>query len=123
MSTDQLGLKIGFYIYPCLLFFTLLGVQTLQYYRNRHRDPRSGASDEEQKQQAARVRRVSARFIWFFQLGLCLLLLASIIFAVRVAFADHHDVGGNVNLSISAYLVSTLSPSQYWTNLPDSHRR
>lgn len=105
MAGVQLGLKVAFYIYPCLLFLTLLGVQSLQFYRNRHGEPRQSVTDAEQKKKAENTKRAFARVIWIFQFVLCLLLLASIGLAAREAVAGQDEIEGKVNFSFSAYLV------------------
>lgn len=111
MGAEQVGLKVAFYLYPCLLLLSLLGAQTLQFYRDRRRarDPRStpDATDAEQKSRAEAVRRSHSRAIWLLQVVLSLLLLGSIIAAVRQAIADrnHDDVDGAVEFPLSAYLV------------------
>lgn len=69
----QLGLEIAFYLYPVGLFATLLGSQSLQYYRERHGKPNPDATADEK--QAEATRRFYARLIWCFQLLLSLLLV------------------------------------------------
>lgn len=119
MGTDQLGLKVAFYLYPCLLLITLLGAQTLQFYRDRRRarDPRStpDAIDGERKRHADTVRRSHSRPIWYLQVILCLLLLASIIAGIRQAVVDQprDDTDRRIEFPLSAYLVGLplLHPS------------
>lgn len=110
MADAELGLKLAFYLYPCLVFATLLGSQTLQYYLNRRRDSRRNAS-EEQKQKTDSIRRSHSHLIWFIQLLLSVLLLVSIILAVREALASRHDAVDTIEFSFSAYLVHTESLS------------
>lgn len=69
----QLGLEIAFYLYPVGLFATLLGSQSVQYYRERHGKPNRDATADEK--QAEATRRFYARLIWCFQLLLSLLLV------------------------------------------------
>lgn len=69
----QLGLEVAFYLYPCGLFATLLGSQSVQYYRERHGKPNRDATADEK--QADATRRFYARLIWGFQLVLSLLLV------------------------------------------------
>lgn len=66
---------MAFYLYPCGLFATLLGSQSVQYYRERHGKPSRDASADEK--QAEATRRFYARLIWCFQLVLSLLLVSS----------------------------------------------
>ena len=74
MAGVQLGLEVAFYLYPCGLFATLLGSQSVQYYRERHGKPsRDSTADEKQ---AEATRRFYARLIWCFQLLLSLLLVS-----------------------------------------------
>ncbi|KAM5385723.1 hypothetical protein ACJZ2D_000922 [Fusarium nematophilum] len=121
MAGEQLGLKIAFYIYPCILFVALLGAQCLQFYLNRRRESRRGALDDEQKQKAEGIRRTHARLIWVFQLIISLLLVASIVLAVREVLSDQHDVAGSVEFSFSAYLASHVGVLLYFLAglLPD----
>ncbi|KAH7146163.1 hypothetical protein EDB81DRAFT_947200 [Dactylonectria macrodidyma] len=120
MAVAELGLKLAFYLYPCLVFVTLLGSQSLQYYLNRRRDSRRNAS-EEQKQKTDSIRRSHARLIWFFQLLLSALLLVSIILAVREALVGPHDVDDTIEFSFSAYLASYVGTLLYFLAglLPD----
>lgn len=112
MSGTQLGLRIAFYSYPVLLFITLLGVQSIQYYRERKREQKEGPKnarrtapeDSEQKQRADRISRISATVIWILQFFLSVLFLASIIVTVREALRDQD--AGTVTFPFSAYLVS-----------------
>ncbi|KAH7268664.1 hypothetical protein B0J15DRAFT_419120 [Fusarium solani] len=106
MASPEVGLKVIFYLYPCLLFVTLLGSQCLQFYLSRGREPRRIALDNEQKQKAESIRRVYARVIWFLQLVLSLLFVASIAITAREAVSGHHDSDGTVDFSFSAYLAS-----------------
>lgn len=113
MAKAELGLKVAFYAYPCVLFVTLLGVQSAQFYLSRHGNPqaRHGALDADQKQRADKTRRIFARLIWTFQFILSLLLIASIVFTTKQVFANQGDVTGDVAFAFSAYLVSDLSSS------------
>lgn len=70
----QLGLEVAFYLYPCGLFATLLGSQSVQYYRERHGKPNRDATADEK--QAEATRRFYARLIWCFQFLLSLLLVS-----------------------------------------------
>ncbi|KAM0420478.1 hypothetical protein ACHAPT_011772 [Fusarium lateritium] len=121
MASPQLGLKIIFYVYPCLLFATLLGSQALQFYRSRGREPRRIALDNDQKQKAESIRRVYARLIWLLQLVLSALFIASIAIAAREAIGGHHDLDGTVDFSFSAYLASYVGVLLYFLAglLPD----
>jgi hypothetical protein len=111
MAKEELGLKIGFYAYPCALFVTLLGVQSAQFYISRHGDPkaRQNALDSDLKSKAEKTRRFYARLIWVFQLVLSGLIISSIVLATREVFADQKDIKGKILFSFSAYLVSPLA--------------
>lgn len=74
MAGVQQGLEVAFYLYPCGLFATLLGSQSVQYYRERHGKPSRDATADEK--QAEATRRFYARLIWCFQLLLSLLLVS-----------------------------------------------
>ncbi|KAI8665546.1 hypothetical protein LRP88_03952 [Fusarium phalaenopsidis] len=114
MTSPEVGLKVIFYLYPCLLFVTLLGSQCLQFYLSRGREPRRIALDNEQKQKAESIRRVYARVIWFLQFILSLLFVASIAIAAREAVSGHHDSDGTVDFSFSAYLASHVGVLLYF---------
>ncbi|RSL87084.1 hypothetical protein CEP51_002450 [Fusarium floridanum] len=114
MASPEVGLKVIFYLYPCLLFVTLLGSQCLQFYLSRGREPRRIALDNEQKQKAESIRRVYARVIWSLQLVLLLLFVASIAVAAREAVSGHHDSDGTVDFSFSAYLASHVGVLLYF---------
>ncbi|KAM6530257.1 hypothetical protein FALCPG4_008382 [Fusarium falciforme] len=114
MASPEVGLKVIFYLYPCLLFVTLLGSQCLQFYLSRGREPRRIALDNEQKQKAESIRRVYARVIWFLQLVLSLLFVASIAINAREAVSGHHDSDGTVDFSFSAYLASHVGVLLYF---------
>lgn len=113
MASTQLGLKIAFYTYPCLLFLTLFGVQSYQFYRSRRRNARHDASNVEPPQNAGSVRIIYARLIWSFQLVLSALLIVSIVIAVREAVARQHEVVGTIEFSFSAYLVCPFRFQHY----------
>ncbi|KAF4972084.1 hypothetical protein FZEAL_9678 [Fusarium zealandicum] len=122
MASGQAGLKVAFYVYPCLIFLTLLGGQSIQFYRDRRRVSRPSALDDElQRLRADNVRRTHARAIWFFQLVISLLLLASIVIVAREAVAGQHQVLGRVPFSFSAYLASYVGVFLYFSAglLPD----
>ncbi|KAF7557361.1 hypothetical protein G7Z17_g709 [Cylindrodendrum hubeiense] len=67
---------------------------------------RHNASDDEQRQNAGRVRKFYSRLIWSFQFVLSVLLIASIFIAVREVVAGQHEVTGTVEFSFSAYLAA-----------------
>jgi hypothetical protein len=109
----ELGLKIAFYCYPCLLFVVLLGTQSLQFYRSRRRAKRaesSGAKSNKNAEDTEVIPRIHARLIWTLQLVLSCLLLTSIIFAVREVLAGH-DGFGTVAFPLSAYVVCVSRPT------------
>ncbi|KAM0323758.1 hypothetical protein ACHAQA_008695 [Verticillium albo-atrum] len=100
----------------------LLGAQSVQYFRNRHRDTRHVASrDETSKQDVEGLKRTYARVLWLLQLILSLLLLASIGIAVREAVARQHDLNGRINFPFSAFLASHVGVILYFLSglLPD----
>lgn len=109
MGSAEVGLKVVFYLYPCLLLLALLGVQTFQFWRNRRRDARPNASSDEHKENADAIRRSHTRPIWFLQLIICGLLIAGIVVAIRQAVSGEDDVGGKIGFSYSAYLVHIAS--------------
>lgn len=111
MADAQLGLKIAFYAYPCVIFLTLLGVQSLQFYLSRRRESRPVALDNDQKQKAEAIKRFYARLIWILQLALSIILLVTIVLAVREALTDQH-VTGTITFSFSAYLVKLTIPTR-----------
>lgn len=107
MAEPQLGLKLAFYAYPCLLFLTLLGGQSIQYYYNRRKGSESSISDA-QKQKATTTRRNYEKTIWALQLILSLLFLASTVLAVLEAVSGQHAATGHIRFPFSAYLVCAL---------------
>jgi ABC-type transport system involved in Fe-S cluster assembly fused permease/ATPase subunit len=123
MAKEELGLKIGFYAYPCALFVTLLGVQSAQFYLTRHGDPktRQNALDNDLKSKTEKIQRFYARLIWGFQLILSGLIIASIVLATREVFADQKDIEGKILFSFSAYLASFVGVLLYFLAglLPD----
>ena len=108
MAKEELGLKIGFYAYPCALFVTLLGVQSAQFYLSRHGARQNASLDNDAKSKADSIRRFYARCIWVLQLILCGLVVASIFLATKEVFADQKELRGKILFSFSAYLVSSL---------------
>lgn len=105
MATEQLGLKVAFYLYPTLLIVTLLGVQSLQFYRERRRKRSGNASPKpEPRQDAKTTQKKFNGPIWAFQLILCVLLITSIILVIKEAVADHGK-SGKIDFPFSAYLV------------------
>ncbi|GJC95856.1 ABC transporter [Colletotrichum higginsianum] len=116
-GSTQLGLEVAFYLYPCGLFVTLLSSQSFQFYRERHGVTRQDAIDDEQK----RAERLYARVIRALQLIVSLLLLATIILAVRGAVAGQYDGAGKVVFPFSAFLASYVAVLLYYLAglLPD----
>ncbi|CEI62388.1 Heavy metal tolerance protein [Fusarium venenatum] len=123
MAKEELGLKIGFYAYPCALFVTLLGVQSAQFYLTRHGDPktRQNALDNELKSKTEKIQRLYTRLIWVFQLVLSGLITASIVLTTREVFADQKEIKGKILFSFSAYLASFVGVLLYFLAglLPD----
>ncbi|KAH6693590.1 hypothetical protein F5X68DRAFT_45840 [Plectosphaerella plurivora] len=120
MASGELGLKVAFYTYPCILFVSLLGVQSFQFYRRRHRESTRDATTTIDKQDAESIRKWYAWLLWVLQLGLSVLLLASVVIAVREAVANLHEAG-KVSFSFSAYLASYVGVLLYFLAglLPD----
>lgn len=146
MAGVQQGLEVAFYLYPVGLFATLLGSQSVQYYRERHGKPSHDATADEK--QAEATRRFYAHLIWCFQLLLSLLLvspiwltgsllrlwgqprltscpvsstqLASIVVVLRDAVAGHSG-GPQAAFPDSAYLASYVGVLLYFLAglLPD----
>ncbi|CAG1997587.1 unnamed protein product [Fusarium graminearum] len=123
MAREELGLKIGFYAYPCALFVTLLGVQSAQFYLARHGDPktRQNALDNDLKTKIEKLQRFYARLIWGFQLILSGLITASIVLTTKEVFADQKNIEGKILFSFSAYLASFVGVLLYFLAglLPD----
>ncbi|EGY22641.1 heavy metal tolerance protein [Verticillium dahliae VdLs.17] len=122
MASGELALNIAFYAYPCLLFVALLGAQFIQYFRNRNRETRHVAlRDEVTKHDIEGLKRSHARVIWLLQLILGLLLLSSIILAVREAVATRQNFQGRIDFGFSAYLASHVGVLLYFLSglLPD----
>jgi hypothetical protein len=111
MAGPQLGFKICFYLYPCLLFIVLLGAQSFEFYLHRHRAPVSTSPNAEQKTKVERLQRLCARLIWPLQLALSILLLVSVILAVREVVAGKYDGAGSIEFPLTAYVVCTASYS------------
>lgn len=112
MAMDQIGLKVAFYVYPCLLIVTLLGAQTFRFYRDRQRVKSGNASPKtEPRHDAEKIKKRFNRTIWVLQLVLSLLLIASNIVALREAVVSGQGEGGTVDFPFSPYLVP--SPLYY----------
>lgn len=116
MATDQIGLKVAFYLYPCLLVVTLLGAQTFQFYRERQRVKAGNASKGEPRHDATVIQKRFNRPIWILQLILCLLLITSTVVTVGEAVGKRHDGAGKVDFPFSAYLVQTPFPHSACTS-------
>jgi hypothetical protein len=111
MAKAELGLKIGFYAYPIVLFVTLLGVQSAQFYISRHgATTRKVALDNDVKQHIDKIRKFYARCIWVLQVVLSGLLIASVVCATREVFANQDGEKGSVEFAFSAYLVRSHIP-------------
>ena len=109
MSGTQSGLKVAFYIYPCLLFLSLLGSQSLEHYRNRRKGTQLNVSDA-QKQKSQNIQRLYNRVIWILQLIVSLLLLASVILAVIEAITGQHAAAVLFQFPFSGYVVRAPFP-------------
>ncbi|ESU09382.1 hypothetical protein FGSG_03805 [Fusarium graminearum PH-1] len=81
MAKEELGLKIGFYAYPCALFVTLLGVQSAQFYLARHGDPktRQNALDNDLKTKIEKLQRFYASAYLASFVGVLLYFLAGLL--------------------------------------------
>ncbi|KAI1153522.1 hypothetical protein F4825DRAFT_414574 [Nemania diffusa] len=113
MANVELGLSIGFYLYPCSLFATLLLSQLARY-----RYSYAGSGPEVDEKSTEKTRRLYARGVWLVQLALTLLLLASIILGVINAVSSE-DI--HANFPYSAYLASYIGVLLYFLGglLPD----
>lgn len=109
MAADPIGLKVAFYVYPCILIVTLLGAQTFRFYRDRQRVKSGNASPQsEPRHNAEQIQRRFNRTIWVLQLILCLLLIASNVVVLKEAVDSRHGRSGKVDFPYSAYLVPPL---------------
>ncbi|KAI0153152.1 hypothetical protein GGR57DRAFT_502890 [Xylariaceae sp. FL1272] len=113
MANVELGLSIGFYLYPCGLIVTLFASQLLRY---RYQYAGSTASVDSKSRE--KIQRFYAICIWTVQLLLTPLLLASVIL-VAVNAVDYGDV--KTNFPFSAYLASYVAVLLYFLAglLPD----
>jgi hypothetical protein len=100
-------MRVAFYVYPCLLFVVLLGIQAIQYYRERRQSSSKAAIIAQPKPQSKSLNRAQVWMIWILQLVLSCLLLGSIIFAVRGVLLRDHDEVGTVEWPLSSYVVSS----------------
>lgn len=106
MTPEQVGLKVAFYLYPCILVVTLLGSQTFTFWCDRRRVKAGDApSKPEPKDDAKNIsKRWNAPVRWL-QLILCILLVASIVVTIREAVNGRRVGNGSVEFPFSAYLV------------------
>lgn len=107
-SETELGMRVAFYVYPCLLFVVLLGIQAIQYYREHRRSSSKTATNDASKRKSKSFKKSQVWLIWILQLVLSCLLLGSIIFAVRGVLSREHDETGSVEWPLSSYVVSTI---------------
>ncbi|KAI0392370.1 hypothetical protein F5Y17DRAFT_363526 [Xylariaceae sp. FL0594] len=113
MANVELGLSVGFYLYPVGLIVTLVLSQLVRY---RYRDAGSGPQVDEKS--AEPIHRFYARCVWWVQLVLTFVLLASIILATCDAVANQ---GAKSNFPYSAYIASYIGVLLYFLAglLPD----
>ncbi|KAI1756857.1 hypothetical protein F4782DRAFT_283393 [Xylaria castorea] len=113
MANVELGLAIGFYLYPCGLIATLFLSQLLRY-----RYKYAGSGPQVDEKDVEKTRRFYATCVWLVQLALTPLLLASIILASYNAVV-HQDA--QANFPYSAYLASYSAVLLYFLAglLPD----
>ncbi|KAI8955655.1 hypothetical protein F4801DRAFT_528515 [Xylaria longipes] len=113
MANVELGLAIGFYLYPCGLIVTLFLSQLLRY---RYKHAGSGPPIDEKG--VEKTQRFYAKCVWLVQFALTPLLLASIILASYYAVASED---AQANFPYSAYLASYIAVLLYFLAglLPD----
>ncbi|TRX95056.1 hypothetical protein FHL15_004141 [Xylaria flabelliformis] len=113
MANVELGLAIGFYLYPCGLIATLFLSQLVRY-----RYKYAGSAPQVDEKDAEKVQRFYAKCVWSVQLVLTPLLLASIILASYHAVANQD---AQANFPYSAYLASYIAVLLYFLAglLPD----
>ena len=116
MTGKWLGLVLAFFIYPCLLFFALLGTQLIQFIVSRGRivedsidsdDGLNGGNDKRP------FKKVSRSIIWTLQSALSALILASIILVAWEAASAVHDGTDKSNFPWTAYQVSLKAASPF----------
>uniref|UniRef100_A0A0D2YK28 ABC transmembrane type-1 domain-containing protein n=1 Tax=Fusarium oxysporum (strain Fo5176) TaxID=660025 RepID=A0A0D2YK28_FUSOF len=106
MAKAELGLKIGFYAYPIVLFVTLLGVQSAQFYISRHGSTtRKVALDNDLKQHIDKIRRFYARCIWVLQASFVGVLL----YYVAGLLPDPEGPWNPNSAHLSAWCVGALA--------------
>lgn len=108
-SQTELGMRVAFYVYPCLLFVVLLEIQAVQYYWDHRQQKAKTGTAGLSKQKPKSLTRAQVWLIWILQLVLSCLLLGSVIFATRGVFSRDHEEAGSVEWPLSSYVVSTLA--------------
>ncbi|KAI0855513.1 hypothetical protein F4860DRAFT_496068 [Xylaria cubensis] len=113
MANVELGLAIGFYLYPCGLIATLFLSQLVRY-----RYKYAGSAPQVDEKDVEKIQRFYAKCVWSVQLVLTPLLLASIILASYHAVANQD---AQANFPYSAYLASYIAVLLYFLAglLPD----
>ncbi|KAI0409941.1 hypothetical protein F4802DRAFT_542713 [Xylaria palmicola] len=101
MANVELGLAIGFYLYPCGLIATLFLSQLVRY-----RYKYAGSGPEVDEKNAGKTQRFYAKCVWSVQAVLTLVLLATIILTSYHAVASQGVQG---NFPYSAYLASYIA--------------
>lgn len=102
----ELGMRIAFYVYPCILFVVLLGIQAIQYYQDHRRKKAKITTIAKSQQKSKVLNRTQVWLIWTLQLILSCLVLGSIVFSVRGVLSRDHDEAGSVEWPLSSYVVS-----------------
>jgi hypothetical protein len=84
MANVELGLAIGFYLYPCGLIVTLLLSQLVRY---RYKDASNGPEVDEKS--VEKIQRFYARGVWWVQLALTPLLVCLHLALISLSRADY----------------------------------
>lgn len=106
MAGAQFGLQIGFYLYPCGLFTTLIASQAVDYIRRRQRGKTTigdGANDKA----AISIKKFYNWQIWVAQAIFVLLLVPDLVLVVRDAVSGPSSDGGST-FPYSSYLASQV---------------
>ncbi|KAI1816841.1 hypothetical protein GGS20DRAFT_145992 [Poronia punctata] len=113
MANVELGLSIGFYLYPIGLILTLVSSQLFRYRYNY-----AGSGPPVDEKSVEKIQRFYARCVWWVQLTSTPLLLASILLVAWNALGS--ETGKN-NFPYSAYLASHIGVLLYFLAglLPD----
>ncbi|KAH8178661.1 ABC transporter domain-containing protein [Sarocladium implicatum] len=117
----ELGMRTAFYVYPCLLFVVLLGIQAIQYYHDHRRKKSKVAPSVKTEPKFKALNRAQIWIVWTLQLILSCLVLGSIIFSVRGVLTRDRDETGSVDWPLSSYVASYVGIFLYFLAglLPD----